>query len=287
LPAVAVDGLLSVPPAPGPVPLVITSIGSLGLGSGREELYAHAFAAAGIAMLVVDSFGSRGFAETFSDQGRISFATSCADALHALRFAATDPRFDRERIVLFGYSRGGCAVVMANDERLQAAVVGSAARFAGYVALYPSVWLRWAHPHPTAGPMLFVLGGNDTMAPLARTRERAEQLAAAGASVETLVLPQAQHSFDTLVPARWNPDETNMSDCDVVVDDTGVMRESASGIVLDADWSAFVRAVRDARGKRGGTTGCGPLPRDVAVAPVIDFVRRADSRKTATNASAP
>ena len=270
-----VDGYVHLPAGEGgPLPLVIASIGSMGLASGREELYAHAFAAAGIATLVVDSFGSRGFAETFSDQGRISLATSCADALHALQFAAADPRIDRGRISLFGYSRGGCAVVMSDDERLQAAVLGPALRFASYVALYPSVWLGWARPHPAPGPILFVLGGADTMAPLALTRRRAEQLAASGAAVETLVLPEAHHSFDAVAPATFKPAETNMSDCAVEVDDDGAMREPASGVVFDGDWPAFVRRLRDARGKLGGTTGHGPLPRAVAVAPVIDFLRR-------------
>ena len=143
----------------GPLPVVVISVGSLGLGSGRESLYAGALVAADIAVLVVDSFGSRGFNETVSDQGRISFAASCADSFYALLRLASDPRFDRRRIGLLGYSRGGRSVLLANDERLHRAMLGQAAPFAAYVALYPSVWLRWENPRPSTAPMLIALGG--------------------------------------------------------------------------------------------------------------------------------
>jgi len=274
-PATGIDGWLVLPTSsPAPFPLVITTLGSLGLDSGREELYARAFAEAGFATLVVDSLASRGIGETFSDQGRLSLATSCADALYALRHMVGDTRIDQRRVAMFGYSRGGCAVMLSDDARLAQAVLGDEARFAAYVALYPSVWLQWKNPRPAPGPLLVVLGEGDVMVPLPLARRRAEQLAAAGARVETLVIEDAAHGFDLNAPVAYK-DEMNMCDCDVLIADDGTMQERASRVRLeDDDWSRFIDRLRGACGKRGAVVGYGPQPRTVAVAPVVDFLRR-------------
>jgi dienelactone hydrolase len=275
LAAVPLAGFLRLPPdLAGAVPLVITSIGSGGFASGREALYADALTAAGIAMLAVDSFASRGFTETRSDQGRISMATSCADAVYALEHMSRDSRIDAGRIALFGYSRGGGAVLMTDHEPLQAAMLGSAQRFAAYVALYPSVWLRWAQPLPTGGPILGVFAEDDDMAPLGRQQERVGVLARAGAQVETVVIPGVGHSFDAVYPAAHR-DESNRRDWDIAVNADGSMVETTSGIQQNADWSSFLRAVGGARTTGGGTTGYGGAPRTVAVDALIGFLRRA------------
>ena len=257
----------------GPVPLVITSIGSGGFASGREVLYADALTAAGVAMLAVDSFASRGFSETRSDQGRISMATSCADAVYALEHMSRDPRIDPGRIALFGYSRGGGAVLMTDHEPLQGAILGSAQRFAAYIAMYPSVWLRWAPPLPTSGPILEVFAEVDDMAPLARQRERVDELARAGAKIETVVIPGVGHSFDAVYPAAHR-DEANRRDWDIAVGADGSMVETTTGVRQTGDWASFLREVGAAGAMGGGTTGHGGAPRSVAVPALVGFLRR-------------
>jgi dienelactone hydrolase len=274
-PSVPLAGFLRLPQSmAGAVPLVIISIGSGGFGSGREALYSDVFACSGVATLAVDSFGARGFSETRSDQGLISFATSCADAICALQAMSSDTRIDPERIGLLGYSRGGGAVLMTDHERLQGAIVGPGPRFAAYMALYPSVWLRWKHPQPTRGPIFVAPAANDDMAPPARVRARTDALAEAGAAVETCIIPEVGHSFDAVYPAAYKP-ESNRSEWDIVVDDDGSMQETVTGIVQDAGWPAFLQQIGRVHEKRGGTTGNGPLPRTVAVDPLMRFVQRA------------
>lgn len=257
----------------GPVSLVITSIGSGGFASGREALYADAFAAAGVAMLAVDSFASRGFSETRSDQGRISMAASCADAVYALEHMSKDPRIDAGRIALFGYSRGGGAVLMTDHERLQGAILGSAQRFAAYIAMYPSVWLRWAQPLPTAGPILGVFAEDDDMAPIGRQRERANELAKAGANIETVVIPGVGHSFDAVYAAAHR-NEANRRVWDIAVDANGSMVETTTGIRQTGDWASFLRDVGAVSTTGGGTTGHTSVPRSVAVPSLISFLQR-------------
>jgi dienelactone hydrolase len=257
-----------------PVPLVITSLGPGGFAAGREALYADAFTAAGIAMMAIDSFGARGFSETRSDQGRFSTATACADAVYAFEHMRADTRFAADRIALFGYSRGGSAVMMTNNDRLQGAILGTDARFAAYVALYPSVWLRWTHPRPTGGPVLAVLAERDDMAPLDRQRERMAELTAAGADLETLLIPLVGHSFDAVYPASFR-NGANFCNWDIAVDDDGSMKETKSGVRDEGDWSEFLQAIRAGRDTTsGGTTGYGGAARSVAVAPVLAFLTR-------------
>lgn len=279
-PAATIGGSLFLPsrPSEGKPPLVIVSIGSRGLTSGREELYANALTAAGIGVLIVDSYSGRGFSETVSDQGRLSFAASAADALHALRHMASDSRFHSGRIGLMGYSRGGFVTVITYDTRLQSAVCGRGLSFAGHVALYPSSYIQWRHPRPPAASLLMLLGGKDAQAPAAKAQDYARRLNDAGGKVEAIVYPEASHSFDSVLPAGRGDMTTGLGASDIKVEDDGTMVETATGLRDDRGWADFLEKARQALGRRVPSGGHGPLPRDVAVRPVVEFWSRAFSR---------
>ncbi|MGH8713409.1 MAG: dienelactone hydrolase family protein [Casimicrobiaceae bacterium] len=257
-----------------PRPAVIICIGSLGLASGREALYADALCAAGIAAIVVDSFASRNFVETLSDQGRLSQAAACADVLYALKHLAGDRCFAAGRIGLLGYSRGGATVLLAGDERLQAAVLGAKLRFAAQAALYPSVWPRWQNPRPADVPILMIAGGRDDLAPLPMQKATVARLQRCGASVELIVCVDACHSFDAAHSAHRDDNNLNMSACDVVVDDRGVMHDLKSGCEDRGNWAEFVGAVAATSATRGATTGHGPQGPGIAAQFVVDFFKR-------------
>ena len=275
LPALQIRGLLQFPAsAPARAPLVVMCIGSRGLRSGREEMYAGALSAAGLAVMVVDGNTPRGVAETVSNQGPMPWPACTVDALYALRYARDDPRIDPARIALLGYSRGGCVTVMAYDERVQEAVAG-ASRFAAHVALYPPCYIRWERPRPTAAALQMLLGGADDLAPAAQGRAYAAALEAAGGRVEIVEIPDAHHSFDADGPATREGINDNLSARDIRVDDAGEMVERGTGLRAGDDWAGFLAALAAAPGaRRGGTSGSGPRPRDVAVAPIVGFLRR-------------
>ncbi len=274
LPAIDIRGILTLPAnVNGPAPLVVMCIGSLGMTSGREEMYAAALTAAGMGVLIVDGNTPRGVAETVSSQGPMPWPACTVDALYALRFIRNDPRIDPARIALLGYSRGGCVSVMAYDERLQQAVAGDA-RFAAHVALYPPCYIRWTNPKPTKAALLMLLGSADDLAPEAQGRDYAAALEAAGGTVEIVVIPGAYHSFDATMPASKTASD-NMSVWTIRVDDAGEMVEQRTGIRAGNDWPGFLTALATAPGaSRGGMSGSGPNPRDVAVVPIVAFLRR-------------
>jgi dienelactone hydrolase len=272
---VQITGGLQLPRTQSPgMPLIITSIGSRGLTSGREELYAEAFDQAGLAMLIVDSYSGRGFTETVSDQGKFSFAGSVADALFALDKMSDDKRFDRNKIALLGYSRGGMATVMSYDDRIQNAVVGDKVRFAAHVALYPPCYLQWRNPKPTQASMLMLMGGRDVQAPASTGEAYAKKLNIAGGKVDVIIYPDAVHSFDTNTPEIAR-DGINLGQAEIMAEDNGQMIETNSGIVADKGWAHFLKEVQKARGRNGNITGYGSLPRNIAVKPIVEFLKKA------------
>jgi len=277
LPALEIRGLLYRPANAGAkrLPLVAMCIGSRGMLSGREEMYAEALTAAGMAVLIVDGNTPRGVGETVSNQGQLPWPACAVDALFALRALRDDPRVDPARVALMGYSRGGFVATIAYDERLQATVLGSGPRFAAHVALYPPCYIRWTNPRPTAAPLQMFLGGMDDLAPAGQGRDYAAALERAGGRVEIVFYPEAHHSFDADGPVERSTGD-NLSARTILVDDAGEMVESVTGIRAGNDWPGFLQRLAAAPGAhRGGSTGSGPLPRDVAVAPIVSFLTAA------------
>jgi dienelactone hydrolase len=275
LPPVRVRGVLRQPQGTGPHPLVIVGVGSQGLASGREELYGAALLAQGIAVLIVDSFGSRGFGETVSNQALLSFPAQTADVLFALERMSKDARIDAGRIGFLGFSRAGQIAVFIDDERLHQAVIGGGARYAAFAAMYSGCNPQWRNPQPTGKPMLIYLGGADTLAPAEKCQRYAERLRQAGGDVRTIVLPEAHHSFDSLQPATRHDNVLVLAGCELRVEDDGVIVEDKSGLRSQSDWASFLKEAEAACGCRGATTGHGPHPRDIAVNDVVAFFKAA------------
>lgn len=272
LPPVRVRGELRMPAGMRrPMPLVIIGVGSQGLASGREELYGEALIAAGIAILIVDSFGSRGFSETVSSQAQLSFPAQTADVLLAMERMSRDQRIDPRRIGFLGFSRSGQIAVFINDERLQHAVLGQGPRFAAFAAMYSSCNPQWRRPQPTDKPLLIYLGGADQLAPPRKAERYAEVLREAGADVRTVVIPDAHHSFDSLKPAMRQDNVLVLAGCEFRVEDDGAIVEDKSGLRWEGDWAGFLKAAEPICGCRGATTGHGPHPREIAVKDVVAF----------------
>ena len=249
------------PGASGRLPVVFISIGSRGFESGREGLYAVAIA---------DSFEARGFAETRTDQSRLSAAGACADALNGLLVLRSHPRIDANCAAVLGYSRGGTTSVLLADERLQAAVLPADLRFKAHVALYPSCSPQWQHPRAGKAPIIMLLGGADEMAPAEKAQACAEKLRASGVQVDVKVFPGAHHSFDARHPVKSGPG-MNLADTVFKIDDEGIFFEENTGF-RNRDWAPFYKEVAKARGHNKSITGNGPLPRDIAVKPILEFL---------------
>ena len=202
------DGYLFRPAKPGPSPAVVFLHGCGGLISGishrimsRETDWAAKMNAAGITVLMVDSFASRGSGEMCSRTGfkEWLYLRRPADAYGALAYLQTLPQVMPDRIGMIGWSNGGGAVLFALGTRNS----GKPASFKGpgfqaAIAFYPGscstqrMGADWA---PSA-PLLILTGQEDVWTPAGPCKELVDRATGRGAPIDFHAYPGAYHDFD-------------------------------------------------------------------------------------------
>jgi dienelactone hydrolase len=199
-PAVIVSGELLLPPqAAGPLPAMILKHGSGGMagaGGANVRRWAAALNAWGMAALIVDSFAPRGLTETATDQGTLSSWADVADALAALKILGADPRIDRTRIGVIGWSRGGTVALETVLETVRKSVIADDLKFAAHVALYGAAVTQFRDRATDRSPMLFLHGEADDYVPIAPVREFAAWAQSMGNPVSVVGYPGTYHDFD-------------------------------------------------------------------------------------------
>ena len=185
--------------APTPMPAVILVHGSGGLDFEGNHIreWAGQLNAWGVAALVIDTYGPRGITETVSDQQRISIFAQIADAYAALKQLAADPRIDRNRVAIMGFSRGAVVTVDTALETLRQGFGGGNLRFAAHVALYSGCNVAFADHATDKAPMLFLHGDADNFTPMAPCQDYAKWLQSMGNPVTFVSYPGAHHGFDS------------------------------------------------------------------------------------------
>jgi len=177
------------------VPAVVILHGSSGVNPG-ERVWAQRLNSMGFASFVVDSFTGRGITNTEADQTQLSMAAGIADAYFALRLLAADPRIDKRKISLMGFSRGGIAALYSALEPFRTAVIEDDLHFAAHIAFYPGCGISYASAHLDGAPILMLLGGKDNYTPAAPCVTYASDLRRKGARVTLKTYPDAYHGFD-------------------------------------------------------------------------------------------
>lgn len=215
----------------GPVPAMVIHHGSGGVG-GREARYVRELVPMGVATVVIDSFKPRGVTSTVLDQSAVTGQDFNLDALAALKALAANPRIDRRRIGIMGFSKGGTSALMASHEQLVLAAGGTPGgpRYALHVPFYPSCYSQYYQPRTTGAPIYQLLGGADTYVGSEPCVTYGEALRTTGATIQTKVFPGAMHGFD-YGPPYSNPRGENYAKCvnQQQPDRSWIMRDS--GIV--------------------------------------------------------
>ena len=191
------------PEGDGPFPAVV-----LNQTKGvTEHLRVHAkeLIAAGFAVLVVDTFGPRGYKAGVSEPLPAEFAKDAYDALAHLQSL---PYIDKHRIFQTGYSYGGmAAALLASPEGAQ--VFKASGRFRATVANYGAC----AIASPYAGgqakatymdmlsadsdrPILMLMAELDIETPPKTCFPLLEEMKAAGKDVHWHVYPNTTHGWD-------------------------------------------------------------------------------------------
>jgi dienelactone hydrolase len=193
-----INGFLTRPDGPGPFPAIVHLHGCSGLPDdvkrGANHFWSERFASWGYAVLVVDSFTTRGIDNTCLG----ALATRAADAYGALAYLARRPFVDANRIAVIGFSAGGSATLSIAELRDFELFENEGERgFKAAVAFYPNCGSDNALKIPT----LILTGELDDWTPAAACRATAARRTG-GSPVKLIVYPGAHHSFDTPRPGR-------------------------------------------------------------------------------------
>lgn len=199
------------------VPAVVILHGSSGVNPG-EIVWAKRLNAMGFASFVVDSFTGRGVTNTEADQSQLSMTAGIADAYAALRQLAADPRIDKRKISVMGFSRGGVAALYSALEPFRRAVIDDDLHFAAHIAFYPGCGIRYTSAHLDGSPILMLLGGKDNYTPAAPCVKYAQDLRGQGAPVTWKTYPDAYHGFDRPTRLHVIKSATSARECDGVYD---------------------------------------------------------------------
>lgn len=232
-----VPATLLTPEGAGPFPAVVMMHDCSGLGprsSGAPMRWARELVAQGYAVIVPDSFSTRGFPDgvctsASPNRQRVNGHARALDAYGALAFLRARPDVIGARVAVMGGSHGGWATLAAMHAPLEAHnPLGQAKRepFAAAIALYPSCAPRygtWSNSKPRAfglvtgysgeyqalAPLLILTGEKDDWTPAEPCRELAQRSRAAGYPVEIKIYPAAHHAFDSNAPVRYVAQRNN------------------------------------------------------------------------------
>ncbi|MFT4194525.1 dienelactone hydrolase family protein [Ottowia sp.] len=180
------------PAGEGPFPAVVlmhTCGGLKGAPNAHMKQHAQTLLAAGHVVLVVDSFGPRGFDNCAARMPGTS--TGIADAYAALAHLAARPFVDKARIYQAGYSWGAfMSAFLASPQ--SARLAGSDLRFAATVAHYGSCAINESVLvlKDIDRPLLLLMGGRDGEVPPAPCFPLLEELKAAGSRCNGTCFPR-------------------------------------------------------------------------------------------------
>src|SRR5471030_487746 len=236
--------------------VILTS--SAGVQRHREHYYAQALNAAGVAALVVDSFGGRGVRRTVADQTLVSAAQMEGDAFAALAHLRSDLRIDPGRIGVMGVSKGAGATLNAAIAVRQRWRGGFPHLFDLHVAICPGATAQHRDPTTLGRPIFFMLAGRDDYTPAPLAIDYALRMRAAGnGRIRVKVYSGAHHGWESLGPVFDIKDAENWSCCTNFIEHDGSHFVVAAGRAFsEPDYQAWARKHCVTRGARagGGTT---------------------------------
>jgi dienelactone hydrolase len=190
------------PVGEGPFPTVIALHGCGGLAGRTEPVlpryrdWAEKFLTDGRAVLLPDSFGSRGLGpQCRVKERKVSARRERVEDIMAARQWLTQQKWvAQDRISLVGWAHGASALLWA--VRPQLLTRGTEPDFRSAIAFYPNCRISAGLGWSTRVPTLLLIGGKDDVSSPPACRQMIEGARGRSALTRMVVFPGAYHDFD-------------------------------------------------------------------------------------------
>jgi len=206
-----VEGLLNLPKGKGPFPLVLGVAGSLDWSKHHLE-YLEMYRSMGIATFEVQSFSSRNVTSTVGSQTEVTTAMMILDAYRAFEILADDPRIDKDRVAITGWSLGGGVALFSGWLPLIEKITDKV-KFAAHLSIYPPCIVEPEDLRFTDSPMHIMIGALDDWVPAAACEELVPKIKNSGTNIGLTVYPDSHHSFDKDSPLVFEGNAYSTVDC--------------------------------------------------------------------------
>ena len=213
-----------------------------GVLAERYRETAERLHAAGYAVLMPDSFGSRGLRDICQTRYRdrsVDVAQRVQDARAALAWLAGQPQVDARHIGVLGWSNGATTTLNLLEQRRNHPEPGEPA-IAGAAVFYPGCGpLAKRQAVLEAAPLLMLLGALDDWTPVQPCVDFARSLQArsGGGDITVQVYDNSYHGFDGTAPVRLRVDVPNGTSPEGVHQGGNADARAKSLAALDAFWS--------------------------------------------------
>ena len=188
-----IQGDLVKPDGVGPFPAVIVLHGCGAMHDTTKRKLVDELAAWGYAILLVDSYATRGIEHACTSSALATLLKRRRDAYGALVFLGSQSFADPHRVAVVGFSAGAwVSLSMAEPNSFELFGPPSNLRFRAAAAFYPPCWGARARP---AIPTLIFIGASDDWTPAADCSKKVAGWGNDGPPVELVVYPGTYHGF--------------------------------------------------------------------------------------------
>jgi dienelactone hydrolase len=204
--------------------VIVHGIGGLYNSSSQKRAYweyAEMLAENGVAAILVDSHGARGYGVTnMLASTAVSVYSFAADAFAAADLLRTHPSIDPNRIGIMGFSKGGMTTLLATDQRFSNSLSATKTKFDLHIPIYPGCQNFPEKLQPTMSPVHMLLGEKDNYTGITGCFEIQEKLKASNTPVHVTIYKGAVHSWDESL-RMTRTEDVSSEDCRWILKDGG------------------------------------------------------------------
>ncbi len=191
-------------------PLIIAVAGSLGWRKHHYD-YLKMYQKNGFATFELNSFKSRNISSTVGSQIEITTAAMILDAYRAFEKLIENPKIDKNKVSITGWSLGGAVALFSGWMPLKNAITNDL-KFSSHLAIYPPCFFDPENTDFTEKPIHILIGELDNWTPAEPCKNFVNKINT-NRNVNLTIYPESHHSFDSEEPISFNKKGYSFKNC--------------------------------------------------------------------------